>query len=68
MQRFLTALFASCCVAGAGATEVVYQTNDPFGGFLGINGFDVYESQSVAVRFTPDSRCLVTAAMDCGFP
>lgn len=54
MNRFLTTLMASCCAATAGATEVVYQTNDPFGGFLGINGFDVFESQSVAVRFTPD--------------
>jgi hypothetical protein len=41
---------------GGGATalaDVIFQTNDPFGSFLGINGFDVFEQQSVAARFEP---------------
>lgn len=32
--------------------DVVYETNNPFGGPFGILGFDVFEGQSVAVRFT----------------
>jgi hypothetical protein len=35
--------------------DVVYDTEDPFGGPFGVIGFDVFECQSVAVRFTPDS-------------
>lgn len=47
----LAAAFAGMPAASA---DVIYQTNNPFGGFLGINGFDVFQSQSVATRFTPD--------------
>lgn len=32
--------------------DVVYETEDPFGGAFGVLGFDVFEGQSVAVRFT----------------
>ncbi|MFG0328410.1 MAG: hypothetical protein ACF8PN_00805 [Phycisphaerales bacterium] len=46
--------------AGAGMTlaataqaDVIYETEDPFGGWFGIMGFDVFQDQSVAVRFTP---------------
>lgn len=53
MRQYLTASLLLSCVSIASASEVVYQTNDPFGGFLGINGFDVFADQSVAVRFTP---------------
>lgn len=35
-------------------SDIVYETDDPFGGDLGVLGFDVYENQSVGVRFTPD--------------
>ncbi|MFW5653528.1 MAG: hypothetical protein ACOC0P_05740, partial [Planctomycetota bacterium] len=35
------------------ASDIIYETNDPFGGFIGLNGFDVSEIQSVGVRFTP---------------
>jgi len=33
--------------------DVVYETNGPFGSPFGLIGFDVFERQSVAVRFTP---------------
>lgn len=49
----LAALPAAFAAAPALA-DVIYQTNNPFGGFLGINGFDVFQAQSVATRFTPD--------------
>jgi hypothetical protein len=42
-------------LAAAAPADTIYATNDPFGSFLGINGFDVFESQSVATRFTPAS-------------
>ncbi len=35
------------------ARIVVYETDDPFGGILGVYGFDVDSDQSVAIRFTP---------------
>ncbi len=31
--------------------EVVYQSDDPFGGFFGVEGWDIAQTQSVAVRF-----------------
>lgn len=40
-------------LAATTAADTIYATQDPFGGFLGINGPDVCESQSVATRFTP---------------
>ena len=33
--------------------ETIYETADPFGGPFGLIGFDVFEQQSVGVRFTP---------------
>ncbi|MBT8486191.1 MAG: hypothetical protein HKO59_01350 [Phycisphaerales bacterium] len=36
--------------------DVIYETADPFGGPFGLIGFDVFELQSVAVRFTPSDR------------
>ncbi len=32
--------------------DVIYETQDPFGGAFGVLGFDVYELQSVGARFT----------------
>jgi hypothetical protein len=40
-------------LAAAAPADTIYATNDPFGSFLGINGFDVFVQQSVATRFTP---------------
>ena len=33
--------------------DVIYETPDPFGGFFGVIGADVFIEQSVGVRFTP---------------
>jgi hypothetical protein len=49
------ALGFAALLAAAAPADTIYATNDPFGSFLGINGFDVYEFQSVATRFTPAS-------------
>lgn len=49
------ALGFAALLAAAAPADTIYATNDPFGSFLGINGFDVFESQSVATRFTPQS-------------
>lgn len=40
-------------LGSAATADVVYETEDPFGGIFGIIGYDVYRQQSVAVRFTP---------------
>ncbi len=48
-------------VTAASADQtVIYQTDDPFGSPFGVIGFDVGQSQSVAVRFTPSE----TMALD----
>lgn len=47
------ALFAVVAACGDGP-DVVYETNDPFGGLFGVYGYDISRDQSVAVRFTPD--------------
>ena len=47
------ALGIGAVLAAAAHADTIYATNDPFGSFLGINGFDVFEHQSVATRFTP---------------
>jgi hypothetical protein len=40
-------------LGSAATADVVYETEDPFGGLFGIIGLDVSSEQSVAVRFTP---------------
>ncbi|MBI5863027.1 MAG: hypothetical protein HZB38_00670 [Planctomycetes bacterium] len=52
--RMTSAAFGLCvAVAATAPADTIYATNDPFGGWFGINGFDVFEHQSVATRFTP---------------
>ena len=46
-------LLCGFTAATAADQTVVYQTDDPFGSPFGVIGFDVGDSQSVAVRFTP---------------
>lgn len=48
-------LVALLAAAAPSHADVVYETNDPFGSPLGINGFDVFSQQSVATRFTPNA-------------
>ncbi|HYE60815.1 MAG TPA: hypothetical protein VD997_02370 [Phycisphaerales bacterium] len=61
MHRAL--LFVACvplvCPIAA-ADEPIYSTGDPFGGPMGVTGFDVWDAQSVAIRFTPDRNCSVS--------
>lgn len=55
---------AASCVAFASvssADEVVFTTGSPFGGPMGVTGFDVYAGQSVAARFTPTRDCTLTS-------
>ena len=40
------------CLRAPAAT--IYETADPFGGFFGLWGYDVFALQSVGLRFTPD--------------
>ena len=49
---FPLAVMASAVCCGLARGEIVYETTPP-GGFLGFWGPDVFEGQSVAVRFTP---------------
>lgn len=53
----LAAFVMAGMIAIGGGTvraDVIFETDDPFGGFIGVNGFDVFEDQSVAQRFTPN--------------
>jgi len=49
----LTALTAAATAPTLGQ-EIIFETADPFGSPFGFVGFDVFEDQSVGVRFTPD--------------
>jgi hypothetical protein len=44
----------------ARADEVVFATGDPYGGPIGVTGFDVHTGQSVAIRFSPSRDCTLT--------
>lgn len=48
------ALVAAAVAASPASAEVIFETNDPFGGPFGIIGYDVCTTQSVALRFIPD--------------
>ncbi|MCH8807305.1 MAG: hypothetical protein IH986_14645, partial [Planctomycetes bacterium] len=48
-------LIGGAFAGGAARAAIIYETEDPFGGIFGINGFDVFQNQSVGVRFTPDA-------------
>ncbi|MCH7720651.1 MAG: hypothetical protein IH988_06625 [Planctomycetes bacterium] len=50
--RTLLALASVAWVAPVAEAEVIFETEDPFGGPFGMLGFDVFEDQSVAQRFT----------------
>jgi len=58
--RFAAAAGLAAAALGFAAprasAETIYETDDPFGGFFGLIGFDVFESQSVGIRFTPAAR------------
>ena len=53
-----TALLAAAALALASAAHAdpIFQTADPEGGFLGYIGFDIFNQQSVAARFTPSGK------------
>jgi hypothetical protein len=59
MRMSMLASAAPVCIAaittGHAAADVVYATEDPFGGPFGLIGFDVCSHQSVAMRFTPSA-------------
>src|SRR6266850_1092412 len=37
--------------------DTIFNTGDPYGGPLGVTGYDVWTGQSVAIRFCPDHEC-----------
>jgi hypothetical protein len=43
------------------ADEVIYSTGSPYGGPMGVTGFDVFDGQSVAARFVPAHDCVLTS-------
>lgn len=45
--------------ATAGASEIIYRTEGPFGGVFGLWGPDVFRDQRVATRFTPNGDYLL---------
>jgi len=56
----LGATLGAVCVAAvvlaapAAKAEIIYETEDPFGGPFGLWGYDVFIYQSVGLRFTPE--------------
>lgn len=51
----LRSCLAGLVVASAAHADVIYQTEDPFGGIFGLWGADIFIDQSAAIRFTADA-------------
>lgn len=51
----VAAMALGLAAAPAVTADPIYETNGPFGGFFGVYGPDVSNSQSVGVRFTPSA-------------
>jgi len=58
--RTIVLLCGAMAVANAQA-RIIFETDDPFGGFLGVNGFDVFQNQSVGQRITVDADYQLTS-------
>lgn len=50
---FSVAVLSLLTFPRAASADIVFETQDPFGGPFGITGFDVFSGQSVAARFEP---------------
>ena len=55
------ALLALSAAGAAANADTLFETHDPFGGWLGVNGFTVSPMQSVAGRFSPSSSATLTS-------
>ena len=55
LRPIAAAIAVTAATASPALGDVIFQTEDPFGGPFGVIGFDVFIGQSVAVRFTPDA-------------
>jgi hypothetical protein len=55
MKKIFT-FIAACIFSLSAVAEVVYETKDPFGGPTGILGADIYQRQSVGIRFTANQN------------
>ncbi len=60
MKKSTFSFVLPCLILAGAAAQVhadsVYETEDPFGSFFGLVGFDVSTTQSVATRFTADGN------------
>ena len=52
---------AIAATAPIASADVIFETNNPFGSPFGVIGFDVFERQSVGVRFVPDRDYRLTS-------
>jgi len=66
MLRLTMAAIVGTVVPHAAATDIIFETADPFGSPFGLVGFDVFTNQSVAVRFVPDQDYTLTS-ISCWF-
>lgn len=55
MTRLTASLLAFAVIGAPASAAIVYETDDPFGGFFGLWGMDIYETQTAGVRFTPSA-------------
>jgi len=61
MTRLVAALLALSAAGTAVSADTLFETNNPFGGFLGVNGFTVSSAQTVAGRFSPSASADLTS-------
>ena len=55
LRSIAAAIAATTAISSPAFSDVIFETEDPFGGAFGILGMDVFIGQSVAVRFTPNA-------------
>lgn len=58
-RGFLAVVFLVLALSATARADVIHETDDPFGSPFGVLGFDVFQNQSVAIRFTPDEDYLL---------
>ncbi len=49
-------VLAAGVLPGISRADLVYQSDDPFGGLFGVEGFDIAAVQSAAARFVPQAE------------
>ena len=56
LRHKTTVCLLSLAIASSVAAAIIHTTANPFGGFFGLWGPDVFNQQSVGARFSPSTQ------------